>query len=55
MTLARRRNSPETRRELRRHVHLILAESKAGALIEEDRQLIQHICESLAKKLSDTR
>ena len=47
--------SPETRQELLRHVHLILAESKAGALIEEDRQLIQHIGEGLAKKLSGTR
>jgi uncharacterized membrane protein len=43
--------SPEARQELLRHAGLIQAESQAGALIEEDRQLIQRRAEALQAKL----
>jgi hypothetical protein len=39
--------SPEARQSLLRHVELIQAESKAGALIEQDRHLIQLSGEAL--------
>ena len=42
--------SPEARQELLRHVSLIQAESQAGALIEQDRQLIQRSGEVLRSK-----
>jgi uncharacterized membrane protein len=43
--------SPEARQKLLRHVGLIQAESQAGELIEEDRQLIQRSGEALQTKL----
>ncbi len=43
--------SPEARQELLRHVSLIQMESQAGALIENDRQVIRLRCEALQKKL----
>jgi len=43
--------SPEARQKLLRHVGLIQAESQAGALIEEDRQLIRRSGEALQAKL----
>jgi uncharacterized membrane protein len=43
--------SPEARQELSRHVRLIQAETQAGELIEEDRQLIQRRGEALQAKL----
>jgi uncharacterized membrane protein len=46
--------APEARRELLRHVGLIQAESQAGALIEEDRQLILRRAEALNSKLAKT-
>jgi uncharacterized membrane protein len=45
--------SPAPRQELLRHVNLILAESQAGELIEQDRQLIQRSCEALMMKLKE--
>ena len=44
--------SPEARQKLLRHVGLIQAESQAGALIEEDRQLILRSAEALHSKLA---
>jgi uncharacterized membrane protein len=46
--------SPEARQKLLRHVGLIQAESQAGALIEEDRQLILRSAEALHSKLGKT-
>ncbi|OGO37204.1 MAG: hypothetical protein A2W35_01965 [Chloroflexi bacterium RBG_16_57_11] len=43
-------SSPEVRQELLRHVDLIQAESQAGGLIEQDRQLIQRSREALRTK-----
>ena len=42
--------SPEVRQELIRHIRLIQAESQAGGLIEQDRQLIQLSGEALKSK-----
>jgi uncharacterized membrane protein len=47
--------SPESRQALLRHVNLILAESQAGELIEQDRQRIQCKSESITMKLSDVK
>jgi uncharacterized membrane protein len=47
--------SPEARRALARHVSLIQAESQAGELIEQDRQSIHKVCETLQMKLAETR
>ena len=46
-------DSIKARRELRRHVLLIQAESQAGELIEQDRELIQRRSEDLLVKLKD--
>jgi len=43
--------SPEARQELQRHVSLIQSESQAGALVENDRQVIRLRCEALQEKL----
>jgi uncharacterized membrane protein len=43
--------SPAARRELLRHVHLVQAESQAGALIEPDTQRIRQRCEMVENKL----
>ena len=45
-------NSPEARQELSRHVSLIEAESQAGNLIEQDRQMIQNRSVDIRAKLS---
>jgi uncharacterized membrane protein len=45
--------SLEARNQLARHVSLIQAESQAGELIEEDRQLIQSSSEALLMKLKE--
>jgi uncharacterized membrane protein len=50
-TIGREAKSPEARQALSRHVRLIQAESQAGELIEEDRQLIQRNGEALQAKL----
>jgi uncharacterized membrane protein len=47
-------NSPERRQELLRHVSLIQVESQAGALVEQDRQLIHRGGEALQTKLAET-
>jgi uncharacterized membrane protein len=52
--IGRETESPEARRELLRHVHLVQAESQAGALIEKDRQAICLHCETLEKALVGT-
>ena len=44
--------APEARRQLLRHVSLIQAESQAGALIEQDRQLIERSSAALQLKLA---
>ncbi|MBE2234763.1 MAG: DUF2254 domain-containing protein [Anaerolinea sp.] len=44
--------APEARRQLLRHVSLIQAESQAGGLIEQDRQLIARSCEAFQIKLA---
>ncbi len=44
--------TPEARQKLLRHVRLIQAESQAGELIEEDRQLIQRSAEALQTRLT---
>jgi uncharacterized membrane protein len=44
--------STEARQELLRHVHLVLAESQAGALVEPDKNLIRLRSEMLETKLS---
>ena len=46
--------SPEARQELLRHVSLIQVESQAGALVEQDRQLIHRGGEALQTKLAET-
>jgi uncharacterized membrane protein len=46
--------SPEARQHLLRHVSLILAESQAGALIEQDRQRLARSGEALLVKLEVT-
>jgi len=43
--------STEARQEMLRHVHLVRAESQAGALVEPDKNLIRLRCELLASKL----
>ena len=45
--------APEARQLLQRHVGLILAESQAGDLIEQDRQAIQLSGQALQTKLED--
>jgi uncharacterized membrane protein len=52
--VGRETKSPEVRQKLARHVELIQAESKAGSLIERDRQLIQRNGEALQMKLKET-
>ena len=52
--VGREAGSPEARQHLARHVSLIQAESQAGALIEQDRQLIQQRGEALKIKLAET-
>jgi hypothetical protein len=47
------KNSVKARQELLRHVSLIQAESQAGKLIEQDRQLIQRSGEALLIKLKE--
>ena len=42
--------SPEVRQDLLRHVSLIQAESQAGALVEQDIQVIHELGESLKLK-----
>ncbi len=49
--LGRETNSPEVRQKLLRHADLILLESQAGHLIEDDRQLIQCTAEALQLQL----
>jgi hypothetical protein len=44
--------APEARRQLLRHVSLIQAESQAGALIEQDRHLIERSSAALQLKLA---
>jgi uncharacterized membrane protein len=44
--------APEARRQLLRHVSLIQAESQAGGLIEQDRQLIERSSAALQLKLA---
>ena len=46
--------SPEMRLQLRRHVLLVQAESRAGALIEADRQRIARSANALVLKLEGT-
>ena len=46
--------SPEVRQKLLRHVSLIQAESEAGALIEQDRQLIHLKADALQMTLQGT-
>jgi uncharacterized membrane protein len=48
-------SSPEVRRELNRHVELIQAESQAGALIEQDRQMIHQRGEALRTMLAQEK
>jgi len=45
--------SAKARKELLRHVNLVLVESQAGRLIEQDRQLIQRRGSALQTKLAD--
>jgi uncharacterized membrane protein len=47
------KNSVKARQELLRHVSLIQAESQAGKLIDQDRQLIQRSSEALLVKLKE--
>jgi uncharacterized membrane protein len=47
------KNSVKARQELMRHVSLIQAESQAGKLIEQDRQLIQRSSEALLITLKE--
>jgi uncharacterized membrane protein len=47
------KNPVKARQELMRHVSLIQAESQAGKLIEQDRQLIQRSGEALLIKLKE--
>jgi uncharacterized membrane protein len=46
--------STETRQELSYHVSLIQAESQVGNLINQDRQMIHHLSESINIRLSST-
>jgi hypothetical protein len=46
--------SPEARQKLLRHVGLIQTESQAGALIEEDRQLILRSAKAVHARLTKT-
>jgi uncharacterized membrane protein len=46
--------APAARQELQRHVSLVRAESRGGALIEEDRQQIAQCCDALLLKLKAT-
>ncbi len=50
--IGREADSPEVRQELSRHVSLIEAESQAGNLIEQDRQMVQNLCEDIRAKLA---
>jgi hypothetical protein len=43
--------SPEARQELLRHVHLVQAESQAGALVDADKDRICLRCEIVETKL----
>jgi uncharacterized membrane protein len=52
--IGREAESPDARQKLLRHVGLIQAESQAGALIEEDRQLILRRAEALHSILAKT-
>jgi len=52
--IGREAKAPEARRLLLHHVSLILAESQAGQLIEQDRQAIQVSGQALQVKLADT-
>ena len=45
--------SAEARQALLRHITLIQIESQAGTLIEQDRQSIHRMCETLLTKLAD--
>ncbi len=49
-SISQEAKSPEVRQKLLRHVSLVQAESQAGKLIEQDRQLIQHSDEALQTK-----
>ncbi len=51
--IGRAAGSPGARQDLLHHVSLIKAESRAGALIEQDRQIIDLRCETLQKDLGD--
>ena len=53
-TIGQKTKYPEMRQKLARHVELIQAESKAGSLIEQDRQVIQRNGDALQKKLKET-
>jgi hypothetical protein len=44
--------SQEARQELLRHIHLVQAESQAGALVEADKQRVRLRSETVAMKLS---
>jgi uncharacterized membrane protein len=52
--IGREAESPDARQKLLRHVGLIQAESQAGALIDEDRQLILRRAEALHSILAKT-
>ena len=52
--IGRQTQAPEARRQLLCHVSLILTESQAGALIEQDRQRIAQRGEALLMKLEVT-
>ncbi len=49
-----RQDQPKARQALLRQVGLILAESQAGELVEQDRQSIQSMCAALQRKLAET-
>jgi uncharacterized membrane protein len=53
-TICLETKSPESCQQLLRHASLIQAESLAGALTEQDRQLIQRSAEALQTKLDGT-
>jgi uncharacterized membrane protein len=46
---------PQARQALHRQVSLIQTESQAGELIEQDRQSIHKVCETLQMKFAETR
>jgi hypothetical protein len=52
-TISQGTQSPESRQPLLIQVDLIQVESRAGALTEPDRQLIQRRAEALQSKLND--